>query len=559
MSTPRDHRVHAPALAAGLGSALLSAAVLLRRPLVNNDGVYYLLAAEAWARGGLEAARAVYLWPFFSGLVAGVAGLLGTSAETAAHLLCASLLALTSGAFVAVVARLGGGRREQWLAAALVLAHPWLNEARGQIVRDFGAWALGLLALAALLRFEHSRPADLARWAALGSAAVLFRPDAAALLLAAPLALLLRRDAAGRRRIPVAVGALAFAVAVAAALAWVLTHPVVEVSAGHFRRASAALAASFPLPYGREYAPLLLATGLAVLPVVKTLKALGLLHALLAALGGWRARPPNAFHRAALAATLAAAALPLFVQAARLLFVESRYTIFATLVLALLAPFGAAWLLDRAPRRATVALAVLLAATLFSSLPRDDRSGAHVRAAAAWVRDHGGGARLHTNSLQVAYLSGAPVDWPLVHLAATVNGAVDGALFQRRRPVGGPARRGGRRAAPPAGDDGVVHAPGRLRRARGGRGTDLRLHRLHRLQGGRARRIAGEQAPQAGEHGGAVALLRVRLDGADGVHHRRRRGGHADGAHGIAVAAGWRPPRPRSSAPRTASPRGAGP
>ena len=53
----------------------------------------------------------------------------------------------------------------------------------------------------------------------------------------------------------------------------------------------------------------------------------------------------------------------------------------------------------------------------------------HVRAAAAWIRDNGGGARLHTNSLQIAYLSGSRVNWPLVHVA-NVNGPMDGAQIQ---------------------------------------------------------------------------------------------------------------------------------
>jgi hypothetical protein len=425
MSTPRDHRVHAPALAAALGSALLSAAVLLRRPLVNNDGVYYLLAAEAFARDGLDAARAVYPWPFFSVLVAGVAAVLRLSTEAAAQVTCAALLAAASAAFVLVVRRLGGTPRMEWLAAAVVLAHPWLNQARDQVVRDVGVWALALLALRALLDMEEGRPGPVARWAAFGSAAVLFRPDAAALLLAAPLALLPRRDAAGRRRIPAALVALAVALAAsAAALAWLFT--TVEVSTANFRRAATALAASFPLPYGREYAPVLLAAGLAVLPVVKTLKTLGVTHALLAAAGAWRARPASGFHRGALLATLAAAALPLYVQAARLLFVESRYTIVATLVLGLLAPFGAAWLLDRGPRWTGAALAAALVATAVLGLPRGDASAPHVRAAAAWVRDHGGGAPLRTNSLQVAYLSRAPVDWPRVRLAA-VGDPLDGA------------------------------------------------------------------------------------------------------------------------------------
>jgi hypothetical protein len=97
----------------------------------------------------------------------------------------------------------------------------------------------------------------------------------------------------------------------------------------------------------------------------------------------------------------------------------------ATLVLALLAPFGAEWLLGRRPRLAAVALAAGLLTTLACSLPLRRDAGGHVREAAAWVRANGGGARLHTNSLQLAYLSGAPVAWPLVTRAA-LTGPLDG-------------------------------------------------------------------------------------------------------------------------------------
>ena len=422
-------------IVAGLGSAALSAVVLFRQPLVNNDGVYYLLAAEAYARDGFGAARAVYLWPFYPVLVSWVAAALRLSTEAAAQLTGAVLLAVTCAAFVAAVRTLGGGRRVQWLAAAVVLSHPWLNHSRDHVVRDFGVWAFGLLALCALLRFERGRWAGaLARWAAHGLAAVLFRPDAAALMAAAPIALSLRRDRSRRERLIAALAVLVPAIVVARwAVAWLSSHPYVEVSAGHFRHAAAALAASFPLPYGREYAPFLLAAGLAVLPVVKTIKALGIVHAILAGIGMARARPANAFHRAAVWATLATAAVPLYVQAARLLFVESRYTVFATLVLSLFAPFGAAWLIERGgPRASRVtqgAVAAVLAGSLALTLPVRRPSEGHVRAAAAWIRDNGGGARLHTNSLQLAYLSGSRVDWPLVH-AANVNGPMDGAVMQ---------------------------------------------------------------------------------------------------------------------------------
>ena len=429
MSTQRAPFAHAPALAAAAASALLSAAVLLRRPLVNNDGVYYMLAAEAFAEGGLAAARAVYLWPFFSVLVAAVAAVLRVSTETAAQLTCAALLALASGAFVSVVRDLGGSRRVQWLAAAVVVAHPWLNMGRDEVLRDTGVWALGLLALRALLRMEHPRAGHVALWAVPGAAAVLFRPDAAALLLAAPLAMFLGRDGA-RRRLPWAAGVLVAALAVlAAVLGWMFTQPTIEVSGGHFRRAAAALADAFPLPYGREYAPFLLAAGLAFLPLVKTLKTMGLVHLGLSTAGALRARPESAFHRRAIAATQAAAALPLVLQAGRLLFVESRYTVFATLVLALLAPFGAAWIVARAPRWGAAVVGAALVLTLAASVPLGDTSGAHVRAAARWVRDNAHGAKLRTNSPQIAYLSGAAVDLPLVQ-QALVNGALDGSQFR---------------------------------------------------------------------------------------------------------------------------------
>src|SRR5688572_18711600 len=150
MSTHRDPGEHGPMIVAGAGSALLSALVLLPRPLVNNDGIVYLAAAEAFARDGFAAARAIHGWPFYSILISGVAAFLRVEAETAAHLTGACLLAVAAVAFVAGARALGGDRRVQWLAAAIVLCHPWLNRSRALVVRDFGVWAFGLLALVLL-------------------------------------------------------------------------------------------------------------------------------------------------------------------------------------------------------------------------------------------------------------------------------------------------------------------------------------------------------------------------------------------------------------------------
>lgn len=434
MSTHRVPGEHAPEIAAGIGSAALSAVALVGRPLVNNDGVFYLLAAEAFARDGLDAARAAHAWPFYSVLVAGVAALLRVSTEAAAHLLDSVLIAAACVAFVAIVAALGGGRRTRWLAALVVLAHPWLNHSRALVVRDSGVWAFGLLALLMLLRYDRGRRATAAAgWAACSLAAVLFRPEAVILMAAGPLAVAADRARPLRERAAFLLG-LAAALAVAARTAEALaSQPVALFSTTALARSAETLAASFPTPYGREYSPFILALGLLAIPVVKTLKAAGLAHAALAAIGMPRAAPAGGFAWRALVLTLAAGVVPLYVQVVRLLFVESRYTVLATLVLSLWAPFGLAWLLrpdaGRAARTAVVLLGVALAASLALGPPLRHRGDGHVREAAAWVRANGRGARLHTNSLQVAYLSGAAVDWPLVRGAA-INGALDGSVAE---------------------------------------------------------------------------------------------------------------------------------
>lgn len=426
MSTQRDPGGHGPMIAAGVGSVLLSALALLPRPLVNNDGILYLVAAEEFARGGFGAARQIHGWPFHSVLVAGVAAALRVPMETAAQLVAGLLTAVACLSFVAVVRAVGGDRRAQWFAAAIVLAHPWLNASRALVVRDVGVWAFGLLALALALRLDEPprlRPA--LQWAACSVAAVLFRPDAIVLMAAAPLALVLDGGQVPRRER--LVGALALLVpmvlAAGGAVAWILAEPVYEMSAAPFRDAAGALASSFPLPYGREYAPFILGLGLIAVPIVKAIKTAGVAHTALAALGIARGGPRNRFHRALLWTTLAAAILPLFIHVFRLLFVESRYTVFATLVLGVWAALGLAWLFERS-RPLAILAAVALALTLATSLPLRRGHEGHVRAAAAWIEENAPGARVHTNSLQLAYASRARVDWKLVQNAA-MNGAWD--------------------------------------------------------------------------------------------------------------------------------------
>jgi hypothetical protein len=423
--TSKDRSRDLPAILGAAGSLLLSAVAVARASAVNNDGARYLAAAEAWLHSGLEGALHIYPWPFYSVLV-GVLSHLTGSTLSAAHLLDAALLAITSAAFVLLVREIGGDRRLEWLAAALVLTHPAITLLRAVVARDFGMWAFALVGLVALLRFQRTGSLrHAAVWAACGTAAMLFRPESVVVWTVAGLAPLLEAELPPRERArrlalltPFPIAAVAFilvAVRIAPLIAVAVpTPPVVAAAAGvGFQSASRALAAAFPYPHGREYAPYILLWGLTLVPPVKLVRAIGLGQAGLVA-GGLVARPGDATARRTLWLAAAGAALPLVVLLPTRLFLETRYTVLCSLILLVFAPFGAVFLFERRPyaRLAATAAAVLVAATWIRGLAVPSEPRAHLVAAGQWLAENAPvSARVHTNSPQVAYYSRRPVDW----------------------------------------------------------------------------------------------------------------------------------------------------
>lgn len=419
-------RGRAPEATAASLSLGLSAAVQAQQSLPNNDGVFYILSAEAFARGGIGAAATLHPWPFYPALVAGVSLAFGLSAEAAAHLTGALLLALVSALMVALAREMGGDGRVAWCAALVAVSHPWLNRARSLIVRDDGAWAFGLLALLLLLRSGRGRRLSaLAGWALCGVLAALCRPETVVLMAAGPLTVALASDLEGRaRRARALLMCVPGFLASVGAIVWLAREPARYrdlFSLEALANASNALAASFPLPYGREYAPFILVSGLLLIPIVKTLKAAGVVHLGLAAFSAASGVQADVFKKTALGSTLVASAVPLYVQLLRLLFVESRYTVLATLLLSILAPAGLALFFAPAAsarrRFAGLLLAAALVGTAILNFPLKAKSEDQILAAADWIRTQAPGAKLHTNSLQLAYRSGARVDWNAVQHA----------------------------------------------------------------------------------------------------------------------------------------------
>ncbi|HEX4816669.1 MAG TPA: hypothetical protein VFV66_28340 [Nonomuraea sp.] len=429
-------RGNAPALLAATSSLLLSLAATASRHLVNSDGVWYLLAAEAFVAGGLPAARAAHPWPIYGVLIGLIARATGLPAQAAADGLNAVFVATASAFFVEAVRQLGADRRVQWYAAALVLAHRGLNVFRDAIVRDFGGWAFGLVGLVALLRFMRSAsPGSAAAWLAAGLIAVAFRPEWALVWTAMALAPLFDTSASPGRRLRrfamLALPAAAVSVALAglllsspagAASVWAMAADVTDLGVDAFRGSAQALAASFPFTHGREYAPYLLLFGLAPLPIVKVVLAAGVPVAVLALAGvsSLRERPRPA--QAALALSLGAWYVVSYLFALERMFLETRYAVPASLVLALAAPFGVSRLVaaSRAPRRRylLVLCTAWVIATAALALAERRNPDPHVGAAIEWLRQGTPpNARVHTNSPQVAYYCRRAVDWAAVRHA----------------------------------------------------------------------------------------------------------------------------------------------
>lgn len=181
-------------LGASALSLLLSVYLIALNPVLSNDSVLYLRAAQAFHESGLDAALALYPWPTLSILIAWTHSLTGLSFELSAYLLsiCSYLLLLS--VFITIIRELGGSSGTQLLAVFLMLVFPTLNDYREYIIRDHAYWLFILLSLLQLLRFERSGIWWHAfGWALAAIAATTFRTEGLFILTLTPLALLRNR------------------------------------------------------------------------------------------------------------------------------------------------------------------------------------------------------------------------------------------------------------------------------------------------------------------------------------------------------------------------------
>lgn len=408
----------APLVAAVLGSLALSLAAVWQDPVINRDGVLYLLAARLLAAGDWQAALALHPLPGYPLLLAGASLLPGLGAESAAHGVNAALSAGLAAGFVTLVGRLDPRTAARWLAVLLVLAWASGNDYRSELIRDHGYLCLVMGALLALLaghRRPNWRPA--LGWTVLILGATLFRAEAIVLALLWPLLLAFGAGPGGARgrgengvagggwplwlrfgAPPLLAGALAAGLlAAAGALDGFAVYADLareRWQAGLVER-TAAFVESLALPGGHvaELAPLLLLAWLVVLALAALVQALTPAYTLLA-LAVLRRAPSGPTGRLVLGG-IGAQVLVLCAGAGVLFFVSARYALLPALLLLALLPgalldAAARWRRARPRRWALVAApaALLVAALVYTTADGvldSGRDKLYLRAAGSWL------------------------------------------------------------------------------------------------------------------------------------------------------------------------------
>lgn len=414
-------------------SCALSALAILRDPIVNDDGVFYLVLAREAADQGIAAALALFDRPLYPILIAGLHQLSGLPLLASAHLLDTALLALLVLSFTRFAAALCGERELAPWIALLVLLFPLLNEYRAFVLRDFGFWALMTSALLPLLRYQATlRWRHGLWWALLGAAAAAFRPEALVYMALLPLSCLQGETLATRimnaARLYACMGLLALVPLLVLARFDMLQAPL-DAFAATLESLAATIGNGFAGATARyadtvldrrvgALAPVSLAAGLMTVLALKFAAALGLVYC---ALLGWGIAAGRAGLPSVARGTwrvLAGTALLIvvsFVLARQ--FVADRYLVMLCLLALIPAALALRSLAESARRERRqgafylvlgIAIVLLVADGLVSFGTRKDNR----HHAIAWMQGKlPADARVFSNDHTLAFYSGGRFDW----------------------------------------------------------------------------------------------------------------------------------------------------
>ena len=119
-----------------IGSIAVSIWCRFIDPVINSDGVKYVLASESFLKGNIVEGFNAYKWPLYSLSVAAISYITGFAAEYSAVLFNTIMRIVAGFAFVRLVQFFGASRLQVNIAALVYVFYPGMNEVQSMIIRD---------------------------------------------------------------------------------------------------------------------------------------------------------------------------------------------------------------------------------------------------------------------------------------------------------------------------------------------------------------------------------------------------------------------------------------
>ena len=126
-------------------SLLISLWLFASRDIISRDALLYVIAAQAFLNDGIGAAFKVWAWPFYSITFAVIHKITGLSLEHSAYSLTILFETIISVTFVKLYAKITFDGARLWVAMLFILTFVTLNDYKGDIWREYGFWAFGLM------------------------------------------------------------------------------------------------------------------------------------------------------------------------------------------------------------------------------------------------------------------------------------------------------------------------------------------------------------------------------------------------------------------------------
>jgi hypothetical protein len=120
-----------------VGSLLVAAWCSYIDPVINPDGVKYVLATRYFLDGDFVNGMSAYKWPTYSLTIAIVSLVTRLPVEISALLFDAVMRGVAGIAFLNLTYKFGATRWQLTMAVAVFLFYPGLNEVQSMIIRDF--------------------------------------------------------------------------------------------------------------------------------------------------------------------------------------------------------------------------------------------------------------------------------------------------------------------------------------------------------------------------------------------------------------------------------------